>query len=200
MDCPICGIQLPDKARKCPKCGCRPRYLYGYPRPSKWFWFGIAAAITLILAIGAWLLFLKEQLAPKEWLVPLRTDASVVYLSTGYTYDDAGNLLSAKSSYPDASTAASSTVTFLYENDICTGFELIEGNSPEPSLTGNIHYDEDLSLVSVDLKAKYGSYGNTWTFQYDENGRVSEMQWGDTLANRYTLYYDANGTCTLFTS
>lgn len=61
MRCPICGKELPDNARKCDKCGCRPRSVrFRRSRPAAPLLY-ITAALALALCLG---LLLRPAPAP----------------------------------------------------------------------------------------------------------------------------------------
>ena len=78
MLCPICGKELPEKARKCDKCGCRPKYLYGRPKMPKWV--GLAAlALAAAILVGGLVFWLTRE---KTYEVSLLSSSKDIIGST----------------------------------------------------------------------------------------------------------------------
>lgn len=194
MICPICGTQMPKKARKCGKCGCRPKYLYGYPKPPMWIF---AVAAVLLLSIVAGIVFLPS-LVPKEeafYDMSLRlTACSALGYGTEYTYDEQGNLRETRLSKPQYSSSINVDIRmrFLYdEQGVFVGFERTGEGGETFYYIGTVSYEEP-NMVKMVTQFN-GKEERTVTFYFDDKNRIKEYIWGDVIALRTQLKYDDDG-------
>ena len=223
MNCPICGREMPEKAKKCGNCGCRPKYLYGRPPMPKWV-KGVALAVLGAAVLTALLVVIIPRL-PKDvptepsaptgsealpeqkterWRIYLRQSAVSPYSTTNYSYDDNGNLTDVSQISTPLSSQSSSNTTFSYdENGVFTGFEfrLTSGGG----YSGQVSYDMEQRRVIITILNSKSRY----TFQYDEQNRLSSILYDYNLhtidglridaQDRWDLSYDDNGSLDTYT-
>lgn len=193
MLCPICGKELPEKARKCDKCGCRPKYLYGRPKMPKWV--GLAAlALAAAILVGGLVFWLTRE---KTYEVSLLSSSKDIIGSTQYYYDDKGNLekVTYAGGLPSIGTLAvyipSSQVRFYYdENGVFTKTEMLWG---ERNLTGTVEYDEAAGTVNIRLRTEDAMSAGQYLFQYGQDGRLQEYTSGTPDQHKIAIKYDETG-------
>ncbi|MBE6933902.1 MAG: hypothetical protein E7462_02450 [Ruminococcaceae bacterium] len=190
MNCPICGRELWGNARKCDNCGCRPKYLYGRPKPPKWVWF-TAAALAVAILIGS-LLFTLPGRRNTRWEAYFCKSISNASGNIEYTYDEKGNLLEVSSRFLASSVMPLRLRMEYDENGVFTGFsDSAEGSSS--GISGTVTYDEENRSATVSGNLITGSK-ITFVFQFDSDDRLSQYEWGsDTVLYTVLLDYDENG-------
>ena len=197
MLCPICGRELPEKARKCDKCGCRPKYIYGRPKLPKW----VAPAAVIALVVCSVAVCLVSWLMREEtYEVSLLSSSKDIIGYTQYYYDDKGNLekvtyrptiLQFFSSSSSAILIPSLEARFYYdENGIFTKTEMLWG---ERNLTGTVEYDDAAGTVNVRLKTADSLSAGRYLFRYGQDGRLQEYTSGTPDQSKITLNYDEAG-------
>ena len=196
MLCPICGKELPEKARKCDKCGCRPKYLYGRPKLPKWV-VPTALALVASILVGGLVFWLTRE---ETYEVSLLSSSKDIIGSTQYYYDDKGNLekvtyrptlLSSLSSSSSAILIPSLEAQFYYdENGVFTKTEMLWG---ERNLTGTVEYDEAAGTVNIRLRTEDAMSAGQYLFQYGQDGRLQEYTSGTPDQYKITIEYDETG-------
>ena len=194
MLCPICGKELPEKARKCDKCGCRPKYLYGRPKLPKWVAPAAVIALVAAILVGSLVFWLTRE---ETYEVSLLSSSKDIVGSTQYYYDDKGNLekVTYASDLPSIGTLAvyipSSQVRFYYdENGVFTKTEMLWG---ERNLTGTVEYDEAAGTVNIRLRTEDSMSAGQYLFQYGQDGRLQEYTSGIPDQHKIAIKYDETG-------
>ena len=197
MLCPICGKELPEKARKCDKCGCRPKYLYGRPKLPKWVAPAAVIALVAAILVGSLVFWLTRE---ETYEVSLLSSSKDIVGYTQYYYDDKGNLekvtyrptlLSSSSLSSSAILIPSLEAQFYYdESGVFTKTEMLWG---ERNLTGKVEYDDAAGTVTVRLKAEDSLSAGPYLFRYGPDGQLQEYTSGTADQHKINLKYDEAG-------
>lgn len=190
MNCPICGRELSEKARKCGNCGCRPKHLYGRPPVPKW----VKWAVTAVLG-AAILTALMVMIAPKlpkdtptqpsvptepvRYELSVRTEYNAVrsFSSIDYEYDEDGNLTQVRP-FSSVSSVFPVKTQFLYDSDgVFVGLRQVRDFTEEVRTLGTVTYEEGKVLVR--LTNADGSNPQTVIFRYDNNGQIKGYEYGE---------------------
>lgn len=195
MLCPICGKELPDKARKCDKCGCRPKYLYGRPKRPKWV-IPMALALAVAILAGCLLFLQPPEEAEKFYEISLLRSSRDGVTETRLSYDDNGNLEEVIYGGAHYSSSMSSflipsiRVQFFYdENGVLT--EVREFSGTQLSRVGKVEYYEEDNSVIVWFQEEENREEDFIKFRYGQDGRMEEYYTG--VSYKTTLYYDEAG-------
>ena len=222
MLCPICGKELPDKAKKCGNCGCRPQHLNGHSKPPKWI-FATALALVVVLVAGVAALPLlpppdpvadttgetTPETVPETipetkpvapfWTLSLRNTAKTIAPSPiiEYSYDENGNLQSATHTETWLNTYGQQfryfKMEFFYdEAGIFTGFAEMQDNIV--TCLGNVSYDETQRRVQINITGTSGISQNI-TYQYDDQNQLISISSHNSYdqQSQWDLGYDEQG-------
>lgn len=190
MNCPICGREMPEKAKKCGNCGCRPKYLYGRPPvPKRVKW-----AVTAVLG-AAILTALMVMIAPKlpkdtptqppvptepvRYELSVRTEYNAIRstYSVDYQYDENGNLTQVRP-LSSLSSVLPVKTQFLYDSDgVFVGLRQVRDFTEEVRTLGTVTYEEGKVLIR--LTNADGSNPRTVVFRYDNNGQIKGYEYGE---------------------
>ena len=198
MNCPICGREMPEKARKCGNCGCRPKYLYGRPPMPKWVKWAVSVVLgaAILTALALMIIPRLPKDAPTEPTVPsepayyelsVRTHSNQRQTMTtiDYTYDEHGNLTEV-SPLSLLSSSLQLKTQFLYDSDgVFVGLRQVLDFSDEVWTVGTVTYEEDQVLVQLT-----GYHSQPIVFRYDSNGRIKDIEYGDYP---YVLEHNEDG-------
>ncbi|MBE6947758.1 MAG: zinc ribbon domain-containing protein [Ruminococcaceae bacterium] len=197
MNCPICGKELPEKARKCGKCGCRPQYLYGRPPMPKWI---IPTAIALVVVILAGSLFFVLRPKEEKYAIYMSLAGDHVAVQANYSYDSGENLEKAGFFIESFSSLSgpiliSQSVQFFYdENGILTEVKVFANDQSEPYKVGTVEFQEEENAITVRFSGEATIGENRARFQYDDSGRLKEYTYGTvSYSQKVELQYDETG-------
>ena len=200
MLCPICGKELPEKARKCDKCGCRPKYLYGRPKMPKWVVPAAALALVVCIVVVCLVFWLTQE---EKYEVSLLSSSTDYVSRTQYYYDSKGNLEKVTCVPKTLSSGITGLLIpyiqaqFYYdENGVFTKVDMTSGVR---SWEGIVEYDEAAGTVAIRLASK-DLLSTRYLFQYGQNGRLEEYINGQTDKSKTELKYDETGKLLSYTS